>query len=461
MPPTAFDWNQIQDIAIQFGTFNAKDNAHKHEVLNQAFAHCLEYMDSLFITDDDAKGPKTLAPDPVTMLREIIVNAIMDIIPSRERTAVNKTHISRLLADATFWYVAPNQSTKRLRNKHSMDKAGELAITNGQDTIFIEIRATHWGFKPDWDAIHFGEIYDTNIYSFPDATQNRYGKSNTRKATPVANKTPNASRTKFAHLQQQKYVTPKAVPLQRTHISPTARIPPVSADLGPLQSVGPIADTPSVKAPQYSGTWTYSPNSDSVSFHRVRSNFISFGRSTSSSSCRVRCQETSNMTPIQCHDKSTVPAPHVTPSTLPSSNHLFAPPWGPTDLGWTFNPQTEIATFRRVPKSVPSPQPPMCNRLRPPETLAEDTDLPHAAPAYIRSLRSPCRNQPVLRLTKRHRDALTIQMYHLYANILSMNWFYDTRRDRRAADVERLPSNLPTKKSTRLNLTILILQSVH
>eukprot|EP00536_Pseudo-nitzschia_multiseries_P019217 jgi/Psemu1/59539/gm1.59539_g len=132
------------------------------------------------------------------------------------------------------------------------------------------------------------------------------------------------------------------------------------------------------------------------------------------------------MTPIQCHDKSTVPAPHVTPSTLPSSNHLFAPPWGPTDLGWTFNPQTEIATFRRVPKSVPSPQPPMCNRLRPPETLAEDTDLPHAAPAYIRSLRSPCRNQPVLRLTKRHRDALTIQMYHLYANILSMNWFYDT-----------------------------------
>eukprot|EP00536_Pseudo-nitzschia_multiseries_P016841 jgi/Psemu1/48064/gm1.48064_g len=34
--------------------------------------------------------------------------------------------------------------------------------------------------------------------------------------------------------------------------------------------------------------------------------------------------------------------------------------------------------------------------------------------------------QPVLRITKRHRDALKIMLYHLHANILSMNWFYDT-----------------------------------
>eukprot|EP00536_Pseudo-nitzschia_multiseries_P015035 jgi/Psemu1/41052/gm1.41052_g len=102
-----------------------------------------------------------------------------------------------------------------------------------------------------------------------------------------------------------------------------------------------------------------------------------------------------------------------------------APPWKPTNFVWTFNPQNEIATFRRVPKSVPSP---------PSETLAADTARPHAAPAYIRSLQSPCDNQspsklnhpPVLRLSKRHRDALKVKQYHLYANILSMNWFYDT-----------------------------------
>eukprot|EP00536_Pseudo-nitzschia_multiseries_P017397 jgi/Psemu1/50699/gm1.50699_g len=158
MPATEFDWNQIQDIAIQFGPFNTKGNAHKHEELNQSFSHDLEDTAGLFITDDaDTEGPKTMAPDPVTMLKEIIVNAIMDIIPSKEQTEVNKGHKSTLLADATFWYVAPNKKTKRLRNKHSMDKAGALAIEQGQDTLLIEIRATHWGFKPDWDPVHFDE----------------------------------------------------------------------------------------------------------------------------------------------------------------------------------------------------------------------------------------------------------------------------------------------------------------
>eukprot|EP00536_Pseudo-nitzschia_multiseries_P014359 jgi/Psemu1/38374/gm1.38374_g len=202
----------IQDIAIQFGTFNTKGNAHKHEDLNKSFSHDLEYTDGLFITDDDANRPKTLAPDPVTMLREIIVTAIMDILPPKERTAINKGHISRLFADATFWYVDPNQSVRRLRNKNTMDKTGEQAISNGQDTILIEIRASHWGFKPDWDAMHFGEIYDTNIYSFPEETQDQYGKSNIRDATTVADKTADASRARFANLLQRKYTKPQAVP---------------------------------------------------------------------------------------------------------------------------------------------------------------------------------------------------------------------------------------------------------
>eukprot|EP00536_Pseudo-nitzschia_multiseries_P002079 jgi/Psemu1/4838/gm1.4838_g len=89
---------------------------------------------------------------------------------------------------------------------------------------------------------------------------------------------------------------------------------------------------------------------------------------------------------------------------------------------WTFTPQHDIATFRRLPKSAPSPSPPS-------GTLGEVTDLPNATPAYIQSLQTPCCNllcpkpkyQPVLRLSKRHRDALIVKLYHLYANILSMN----------------------------------------
>eukprot|EP00536_Pseudo-nitzschia_multiseries_P019094 jgi/Psemu1/58875/gm1.58875_g len=143
--------------------------------LNDSFQHDLDDTAGLFLTEDDdanTEGPKTLAPDPVTMLKEIIVNAIMEIIPPKEQTEINKGHISTLFADACLWYVAPDKTTKRIRNKHSMDKAGALAIAQGQETLLIEIRATHWGFKSNWDAVHFDEVYDTKIYTFPEADDN-------------------------------------------------------------------------------------------------------------------------------------------------------------------------------------------------------------------------------------------------------------------------------------------------
>eukprot|EP00536_Pseudo-nitzschia_multiseries_P001599 jgi/Psemu1/3653/gm1.3653_g len=149
-----------------------------------------------------------------------------------------------------------------------------------------------------------------------------------------------------------------------------------------------VADTPTAnapmpnKAPHYAWTWTYSPNSASISFRRVRSGSISFQRATSSSP------------PIQRQDKpSTVIAPSVSPSALTRFGHHPVLPSVPTNFGWTFNPQKEIATFRRLQKSALSPQPSMCNRLLPSGAIAEGTDLPNAAPAYIRSLKSPCHNQ--------------------------------------------------------------------
>eukprot|EP00536_Pseudo-nitzschia_multiseries_P018731 jgi/Psemu1/57061/gm1.57061_g len=195
MPPAPpFDWNQIQDIAIRVGTFNTKGNAHKHEALNDSFYHALEDTAGLFLTDDaDSEGPKTLALDPVTMLKEIIVNAIMDIIPPKEQTEINKGHISTLFADACLWYVAPDKTPKRIRNKHSMDKAGALVIAQGQETLLIEIRATHWGFKSNWDAVHFDEVYDTKIYSFPEADAN---DENATAPTPV----PTAAGTEMQQL---------------------------------------------------------------------------------------------------------------------------------------------------------------------------------------------------------------------------------------------------------------------
>eukprot|EP00536_Pseudo-nitzschia_multiseries_P015232 jgi/Psemu1/41723/gm1.41723_g len=55
----------------------------------------------------------------------------------------------------------------------------------------------------------------------------------------------------------------------------------------------------------------------------------------------------------------------------------------PASFRRTFNPQSRSVVFHRMPKLV-------------------------------------------LQITKRHRDALKITLYHLHANILSMNWFHNT-----------------------------------
>eukprot|EP00536_Pseudo-nitzschia_multiseries_P009449 jgi/Psemu1/23200/gm1.23200_g len=76
----------------------------------------------------------------------------------------------------------------------------------------------------------------------------------------------------------------------------------------------------------------------------------------------------------------------------------------PANLRWTFNPQGETETFHCSPKPATVP-------LKPPSRFP---------------LSDSFADDPVLlRLSKQHRDALKIKMYHLHANILSMNWFYD------------------------------------
>eukprot|EP00536_Pseudo-nitzschia_multiseries_P015999 jgi/Psemu1/44558/gm1.44558_g len=128
-----------------------------------------------------------------------------------------------------------------------------------------------------------------------------------------------------------------------TVLIPRAGASPVTANLGPLQPVGPIADSPSVKAFRYIWTWTYSPNSESVSFRRVQSNSVSFKCATSFSP------------PVQQQDKSPMTAPSVTPSALNRFSHHSVPPYVPANFRWTFNPQNETVTFHRLPKPAPVP----------------------------------------------------------------------------------------------------------
>eukprot|EP00536_Pseudo-nitzschia_multiseries_P015491 jgi/Psemu1/42783/gm1.42783_g len=420
----AYDWSNVYGIAFKF---QSDTNPQEVLSLNGSYAETVPLtapaISTLFTSDANDEGPRILGPAPVTALREAFCNSItLDMANLDELT---KGHIAQLIDSCPVQFVQPGSPNQRIRNSHEFNSAGREAFylisTNGNS------RGT--GRLMTVPANYFNSIYtddnniptDTNadaVVTTPHSSGPSFPPNKTILTVPIkpaeseaqtAIQVPSScvtSSSATTDLLTNKLIDSDVV---ATPSNTIASIPLVTANLGLLQPVGPIADTPSVTTPRYIRTWTYSPHSESVSLRRVQSNSVS----------------------IKSPRRVPVTAPSVTPSALTSFGHHSVPPSAPANFGWTFHPQNEIATFRRLPKSVPSPQPPSRIRLLP----AEDTDLPNATPAYIPSLQSPCHNQIcfhpyhqpfLLRLSKRHRDALKVKMYHLHANILSMNWFYDT-----------------------------------
>eukprot|EP00536_Pseudo-nitzschia_multiseries_P016899 jgi/Psemu1/48283/gm1.48283_g len=388
--PIPFDWTPIFGIEFRFASAS---NPSAAVPLNKAYSEIIgtDELSEFFVTRHakEDKGPLEIAPDPQLHILNCVAKAIaINLIDPNKGT---KGHIANLLSKCVIKHVSSNGSTQRIRYKTEFDAAAKHAIqtnTDEEPTVLFELTITHWRFKKTWRPDLFVQAYTGD----PPST--------TAKLLPVQT-TDSIVDTPALN---SNAITPSFVPVQ-----------PAEANLNvivPSDSTGLVH------------TKKTSPNSGSVSFHRVQSDSVFFKRATSFSP------------PVQQQDKSPVAAPSVTPSALTRFGHHSAPPYVPTNFGWTFNSQNEIATFHRLPKSVPSlsSQPPSCICLLPPEALTEDTDLPNAAPAYIRSLQFPCHNQicftpyhqPVILLpSKRHWDALKIKMYHLFANILSKNWFHD------------------------------------
>eukprot|EP00536_Pseudo-nitzschia_multiseries_P015122 jgi/Psemu1/41344/gm1.41344_g len=425
-PPEAYNWSNVYGIEFKFQSDN---NPREVLSLNGSYAETVPLtapeISTLFTSDANDKGPRTLGPAPVTALREAFSNCITLDMANIDELA--KGHIAQLLDSCPVRFVKPGFPNQRIRNPQDFDSAGREAVRRAEATndpkpiATVLFNINQWKFKRNWKA-NDPANYFNGIYAYNNATL-------TVPITPVeseahlAIQVPSScvtSSSATTGLLTNKMIHSDVVD---TPSNTTASIPPVTANLGPLQPVGQIADTPSVKAPRYTWTWTYSPHSESVLFRRV-------------CSASFLCVASSSP-PVHRETFTIVTAPSESPSAQPRHDgHNSAPPGKPTNFVWTFNPKNAIATFRRSPKSAPSPspQPPMRNRLLPSETLTEGTDLPNAAPAYIGSLQPPCHNTlssrpnppPVLRLSKRHRDALKVKLYHLHANVLSMNWFYDT-----------------------------------
>eukprot|EP00536_Pseudo-nitzschia_multiseries_P011133 jgi/Psemu1/27964/gm1.27964_g len=435
MTATAVSWNDVRGIHFSFGpNFTA---GNRQGDLNAVFSRILPNISSLFIIDDD--GVKALRPDPIPVLKSLIVTAIIDELPPSEVSKAHKGHISSLIAKTTiFWHYKKDVGGRiRVTNKQVVLDTAAKHAKRGHPIINLALHTIHWKFHNDWYPYEFHKVYTTATGIPSDETglsvkppsrsrlvniqkceqillthhlQAVFGKDKATDTLPPKQKhrtkpmAPVVSKT--LPVPSPPTIVPSGttdlVPTKTTVLIPCAGASPVTANLGPLQPVGPIADTPSVKAPHYIWTWTYSPNSESVSFRRVRSGSVSFQRATSLSS------------PVRRRDKS--------------------PPCESTNFQWTFYPQSETVVFHRLPKPAPVPLKPSL-QLPLFKAIPEDTILASAIPTFEKHSAYPslfcCAihsnpNQTVFCITKRHRDALKIKMYHLYANILSMNWFYDT-----------------------------------
>eukprot|EP00536_Pseudo-nitzschia_multiseries_P005472 jgi/Psemu1/12640/gm1.12640_g len=424
MPEPAVSWNEVRGIHFSFG--HHFGCGKKQGKLNAAFVQILPNIASLFIVDEEGGS--------------LIIAAIVDELPASEVSKAHKQRIALLLSNSAIFCHKKDHGRFRVQDEHGLDKAARRA-NNGNPIIRLVLTIFSWKFHEDWYPYEFHKVYDPGYgvpldevmlqRKTPSHTQTnnelkfndklieqlkckRNGET-VQHVLPPKRQRPKTTRPATGGLNPIKPIESEVastvqVPEQCTFessnttspvIVPSGTTNLVHTKMINSNNVKTSLNSTALSDPHYTWTWNYFPNSELVSFRRIRSD--SYLGATSSSP------------PVQRQEKSSiVPAPSVSPSALTRFGHHHVLPSVPANFGWTFNPQHEIATFRRLPKSVPAPQPPSCIRLLP----AENTDLPNAALACLRLLQSPCRNQicstphhlPVLlQLSKRHRDALKIR----------------------------------------------------
>eukprot|EP00536_Pseudo-nitzschia_multiseries_P015214 jgi/Psemu1/41667/gm1.41667_g len=187
----------------------------------------------------------------------------------------------------------------------------------------------------------------------------------------------------------------------------------------------PNTDLPaSTSTPSH--TWTYFPCTESVCFRRIVSSTI----------------------PTVHPDTPPGDASHTTPKRHPPRPS----PQPSANTTWTFHPKSATVTVRRSPKQFSSHKPSTCNpllRLLPSGALsknsavpssvhAKDSAVPNSVHAYSLYGASSCLVQKptygahsltfdlsAVCITKRHRDAIKLKLYHLHATLLLANWLYD------------------------------------
>eukprot|EP00536_Pseudo-nitzschia_multiseries_P008204 jgi/Psemu1/19882/gm1.19882_g len=400
-PPEAYDWSNVYGIAFKFQSDN---NPQEVLSLNGSYAETVPLtapeISTLFTSDANDEGPRTLGPAPVTALREAFCNSITLDMANIDELA--KGHIAQLLAACPVRF---------------FDSAGREAVRGAEATNDPEPLATvlfninQWKFKRNWKtndpANYFNGIYtytngiptDTNCTCAVVPTPHSSSPSvppNTAILTvpikPVKSEAHTAiqvpSSCATSSLATTDLPTIKLIDsdVMATPSNTTTSVPSATANLGPLQPVGPIADTPSANAPLNRSHSTASTPSPSDNILQVL---------------------------LTDDEPSPVTTPPVSPSARTRFGHHSAPPCEPANFRWTFNPQSETVVFHCLPKPASVPLKPSLQLPLPKAihkgilTFAEHSAYSSHLPCEI----SFSSNQRVFCITKRHRDALKIKIY--------------------------------------------------
>ena len=151
-PPEAYDWSDVYGIAFKFQSDN---NPQEVLSLNGTYAETVPLtapeVSTLFISDPNDEGARTLGPAPVTALREAFCNCITLDMANIDELA--KGHIAQLLDSCPVRFVKPGSPNQRIRNPQEFDSAGREAVRRAEATNNPEPLATvifninQWKFR--------------------------------------------------------------------------------------------------------------------------------------------------------------------------------------------------------------------------------------------------------------------------------------------------------------------------
>eukprot|EP00536_Pseudo-nitzschia_multiseries_P014046 jgi/Psemu1/37367/gm1.37367_g len=235
-------------------------------------------------------------------------------------------------------------------------------------------------------------------------------------STPtVHRRTPTSARATDVHSNIRTLISAR-----ETDVHSNVDNPATPANLPGRSNPGSTADSTSTGPPSY--TWKYSPSTDSVQFSRI---------AYSSTPSIVPADIPTGDVPSKRKRE-----PH---STRARTSYL-----SPANSRWMFYPQSETVVFHRArsatqPSCIPSLQ------LLPSGASSKDSVVSSSVmkPLYGASLcpvwkpsaypvrkplyeaHSMTYDLPTVCITKRHRDAIKINLYQLHATLLRANWLYD------------------------------------